>query len=89
MTKASRCLKCNEAISPEATRCPACGYEPKQGYESEAGMAKAYAFLFSLTIVGIVLAIPLWWYAVKCQRKAKGMKPTNTEPDAITDSPNI
>lgn len=76
-------------ISTEATKCPACGYEPRQGYESEAGLANFFALLLSLTIVGIVLAIPLWWYGIKCQQKAEGMKPTNTPPDKITDSPNI
>lgn len=85
----SNCLKCNEEISTKATKCPACGYEPKQGYESEAGFSKLIAIFLTLTIVGIVLAIPLWWYAAKCQRKARGMKPTNTVPDRITAPPNI
>lgn len=85
----SPCLKCAVEISTEATKCPACGYEPKQGYESEAGTALVFGFVSALTIVGIVIAIPLWWYAAKCQRKAEGMKPTNTKPDKFTKGPNI
>jgi hypothetical protein len=52
-------------------------------------MARAYALLFSLTIVGIVLAIPLWKYAKKYEKKARGMKPTNTEPDRTTAPPDF
>jgi hypothetical protein len=89
MTQTSQCLQCAEEISTKATRCPKCGYEPKQAYESEAGFAKIWAIFLSLTIVGVVVAIPLWRYGQKCQRKARGMKPTNTEPDGITASPNI
>ena len=85
----SPCLKCAEEISTKATRCPNCGYEPKRGYESEAGIAKLWGFLISLTIVGVIVGIPLWWYGMKCQKKAREMKPTNTEPNHITAPPHI
>lgn len=89
MTQTSQCLKCAEEISTEATKCPACGYEPRQGYESEAGMAKLWGFLISLTIVGVIIGIPLWWHGMKCQKKARKMKPTNKKPDRITAPPNV
>lgn len=86
-TVESACLKCNEQTSTEATKCPAGGYEPNRGDGSEAGIAKLWGLLISLTIIGVIVGILLWWYKIKCQKKANGMKPTNTEPDQLTAPP--
>lgn len=83
-SKTSECLKCRTKISTEAVECPACGYEPKEGYRGDAQWYGIWAIFFGLTVVGLVLAIPLWVSASKLWRKSKGMRPTNTEPDAHT-----
>jgi len=89
MTRTSACLRCHVPISIEATVCPACGYAPQRSYKSEGGFAKVAGFLISLTIVGSVIGMPLWWYGRKRVQQAQGMKPTNTRPDSVTESIDI
>ena len=89
MTRTSACLRCHVSIPTEATVCPVCGYAPQRSYKSEGSFAKVFGILISLTIVGSVIGIPIWWYGRKRKQQAQGMKPTNTRPDSITESLDI
>lgn len=84
-TKTGDCLECHSTISADAKTCPYCDYSPEESLNNRASSNLGWAIVFAISIIGLVVAIPLWNRGKRDLRIVKqvNLKPTNTDPDIV------
>lgn len=63
-----RCRKCHDEIAPNASRCPACGFDPIREHRGAYRTHKWLTVLGFVTFVGLVW-VPFTWHAGSKHRK--------------------
>ena len=69
------CSECREAVSPEATSCPHCGYNPAAPHRKWGKIDGVIGGFLLMTVIGAPLALYPLWRAWRHGRAAKKAKP--------------
>lgn len=79
-SETASCKKCQTEISREAIKCPNCGYEPQNTGKRRRQAFNVLGVIFTLTIIGIPLALAFFGLAAWWNHKYGDAKPTTTAP---------
>lgn len=78
------CHECASEVNETAKTCPECGYSAKSEVKKTGYFLLAGGFVAALTGIGLILAIPAWYFGVRCFKDANG---TTVDFDAQAYSP--
>ena len=69
------CEECREEISPEASTCPHCGYEPSRSEELKAALILATGAVLCLTIIGLPIGLYLGYKGHQKRQQSSSLRP--------------
>jgi len=75
-----QCYQCKSEINAQANVCPECGFDPQKVGRTSRTALRVLGYLFTFTIIGSVIGIPLLISAHIQDKQAKNRTPTTYNP---------